>query len=74
MQGIIGVLPIMIGIAFLASVVLNNIFRFNSVYESMFTMYYVMNGDTMFDTITGAQQVSPLFTLLFVFIWINFSI
>ena len=45
----------MIGIAFLSGVMLNNIFRFNSVYESMFTMYYVMNGDTMFDTLFGAH-------------------
>jgi len=74
LNGIVGVLPVMIGIAFLSGVMLNNIFRFNSVYESMFTMYYVMNGDTMFDTLFGAHQVSPLFTIFFVCIWCNFSI
>ena len=73
-SGLVGVLPVIIGIAFFTGIVLNDIFRFNSVFESAFTMFYCMNGDTMFDTIFGAHQLNPGFTLFYVFVWCNFSI
>ena len=37
------------------------------------TMFYIMNGDTVFDTITGINQVSFLYSLIWTYFWIWFG-
>ena len=36
-------------------------------------MFYIMNGDTVFDTITGINQVSFLYSLIWTYFWIWFG-
>jgi len=48
-------------------------FRFRDSTNAMMTMFYIMNGDTMFDTITGIRQVSPALTFIWSYLWIWFG-
>lgn len=69
-NGLIGVFPFMFGLAIFATCVLNHHFRFKDVWNSFMTMFYIMNGDTMFDTITGIRQVSFIFTMIWAYFWV----
>ena len=53
LNGLIGIFPFAFGIAILASSIMYEQFRFRDPTNAMMTMFYIMNGDTMFDTITG---------------------
>lgn len=72
-NGLIGIFPFMFGLAIFATCVLNNQFRFKDIWNSFMTMFYIMNGDTMFDTITGIRQVSFFFTLGWSYFWVWFG-
>jgi len=52
-NGFVGIMPVMIGCAFYSSTMLYMQFRFKDFWNSLMTMFYIMNGDTMFDTMTG---------------------
>ena len=36
-------------------------------------MFYIMNGDTLFDTITGINQINFLYTLIYTYFWVWFG-
>lgn len=72
-NGLLGIAPFMIGIAMLSTTVLFYQFRFKDFPNSMMTMFYIMNGDTMWDTILCIDQVSFLYTLLWTYFWIFFG-
>ena len=69
-NGLIGILPVMIGIAMFTTTQLFSHFRFMSFEHSLFTMFYVQFGDTQFDTYYGAYQVNPLYTLILMYGWV----
>ena len=73
-NGVLGILPAAIGIAFFTTVNLYSIFRHKTFGEAFFTMFYTMNGDTMFDAMFEAHQVSPAFMLFYILIWLNLAI
>jgi hypothetical protein len=72
-NGILGIAPVMIGLAMFSTTVLFYQFRFKDFPNAMMTMFYIMNGDTMFDTITGINQVSALYTFIWTYFWIWFG-
>ena len=55
LNGMVGLMPCLIGIAYFTNIQLYEYFRFMDVYETMFTMFYIMLGDTVFDTFYGAR-------------------
>jgi hypothetical protein len=54
-EGILGILPMAIGIGFFTTVNLYSIFRHKSFGEACFCMFYTMQGDTMFDVMFEAH-------------------
>jgi hypothetical protein len=58
-NGLVGILPLFMGLAVITNTFLYNNFRFDSISSTMFTLFYNGFGDTVFDTFYGAQQVSP---------------
>jgi hypothetical protein len=73
LNGIFGVMPIFCGLAVYSSTILYSQFRFKDAFNAGFTMFYVSQGDTVFDTITGINQVSYFFTVVWSFLWIWFG-
>jgi len=73
-RGFIGILPVMIGVAFYSSPMFYMQFRFKDFWNSFMTMFYIMNGDTMFDTMTGINQVSFFYALIWSYLWIWFGV
>ena len=55
LKGLFGILHIFIGIAALCSTIIGSHFRYQDTFRSMFTIFYGMFGDTMFDAYIGAQ-------------------
>ena len=53
-NGLIGVMPAFIGFAVITTTYLHPYFRFKNLWETLFTMFYNMFGDTSFDTFYGA--------------------
>lgn len=37
------------------------------------TMFYIMNGDTLFDTVEGMEQINVIYTLIWTYLWIFFG-
>ena len=37
-------------------------------------MFYTMQGDTMFDVMYEAHQVSPVFMIFYILVWLNLAI
>ena len=74
LSGIVGVLPLAMGFCFYFNSFFFSYFRFKSPGEAMMTMFYTIQGDTVFDTVYGAHQVNLLVSLLLCFIWINLGI
>ena len=72
-NGLIGIMPVMIGAAFYTTTVLYSQFRFKDFPTALMTQFYVMNGDTLFDTITGANQISFFYCLLWTYLWVWFG-
>jgi hypothetical protein len=54
-NGVLGMLPAVIGVGFFTTVYLYSIFRHKSFKEACFTMFYTMQGDTVFDTLYEAH-------------------
>lgn len=54
-NGLMGILPVAIGIAFFTTVNLYSIFRHKTFQEAFMTMFYTMNGDTLFDALFEAH-------------------
>lgn len=54
-DGILGILPAAIGIAMFTTVNLYSIFRHKTFGAAFFTMFYTMQGDTMFDMMYEAH-------------------
>jgi hypothetical protein len=72
-NGLVGIAPVAVGMAMFSTTILFYQFRFKDFPNALMTMFYIMNGDTMFDTITGINQVSFLYTLVFTYFWIWFG-
>lgn len=72
-NGLAGIAPVAIGIAMFSTTILFYQFRFKDFPNALMTMFYIMNGDTVFDTITGINQVSFLYTLIWTYFWIWFG-
>ena len=68
-----GILPLWFGVTFLMTTYLYESYHFYSIETSFFTLFYVMHGDTMFDTYYGIQQISVV-GVLWAYLWITFSI
>jgi hypothetical protein len=68
-NGLVGIFPLMIGLAIYSSTMLGDHFRFKDPANAFMTMFYITFGDTMFDTITGIRQVSFFFTLFWSYLW-----
>jgi multisubunit Na+/H+ antiporter MnhF subunit len=49
-------------------------FRFCDFWNSLMTMFYIMQGDTMFDTMTGINQVSFFYAIIWSYLWIWFGV
>lgn len=73
-NGIIGIFPIFLGTAYISTAVMFTDFRFRKVQNAAFAQFYIMNGDTMFDTMTSLNQINPLFCILWSYLWIWFGI
>lgn len=69
-NGLVGAIPFWIGFAILSSIQLGDHFRFKDVPNAFMTMFYLLYGDTMFDTIYGINQVSFMYCLFFSYVWI----
>ena len=70
----IGILPLIIGLSWLSSVMMFSSFRFMNLEQSLFTFFYLINGDTQFDSFTNAYQTNFIFSIFYVVIWINFGV
>ena len=55
LRSLTGILPLVIGLSLLTQTFLYESFRFYSFEVSLFTHFYLMFGDTMFDTYYGIQ-------------------
>lgn len=73
-DSIVGIFPVMIGVASYTTTKMYMDFRFLDTSNSFMTMFYIMNGDTMFDTITGAHQVSVFYCMIWSYLWILFGV
>ena len=56
------------------SVYLSSESKFRSWDVSLFSFYYLIFGDTMFDTYQASQQVSFLASVIFGYLWVFFGI
>lgn len=72
-QGIMGVYPLVAGIAYASTTMIYMSFHFRDFSTAQFTMFYTLNGDTQFDTITGASQFAFYYTMFFSYFWIMFG-
>lgn len=54
-QGLIGISPVMFGVAYYSTTVMFYHFKFMDMPNSLMTMFYIMNGDTLFDTVEGIE-------------------
>lgn len=71
----IGVLPLLIAVAFIFNITFFTNFRFKDINSTAFTLFYVMVGaDSLFDTAIGTYQINFIMSILFYLIWTNFSI
>eukprot|EP01065_Artemidia_motanka_P031309 TRINITY_DN37600_c0_g1_i1.p1 TRINITY_DN37600_c0_g1~~TRINITY_DN37600_c0_g1_i1.p1 ORF type:complete len:566 (+),score=206.61 TRINITY_DN37600_c0_g1_i1:227-1699(+) len=77
---VLSLLPVLIGFASLGVALFSeHTSKFESIDESFFTLFAVMNGDVVLDTIDSVKQVGllgPLYLMTFVvlFIWVALSI
>ena len=71
-SGLAGVLPLIIGVCIFCTIMMYKNFRFKDTITTIFTFFYMMQGDTFFDSGTSSNQVSMLFSIFFYFIWANF--
>ena len=70
--GLMGISPLIIGVSTFSSIMLYTNFRFKDTYTTAFTFFYMINGDTFFDSGCNSEQVNQLFSILFYFVWVNF--
>ena len=70
--GLAGVLPLIIGVCIFSTIMLYTNFHFRDTITTVFTFFFMMQGDTYFDTGTNMAQVNVLFSLFFYFVWANF--
>ena len=72
-EGLIGISPVIFGIAFFSTTIMFSHFKFKDFPNSCMTMFYIMNGDTQFDTVEGIDQVSYFYTFIWSYAWIWFG-
>jgi hypothetical protein len=70
--GLIGVLPLLIGVCTFSSIILYTNFRYKDTEHTIFTFFHMIQGDTVFDAGTSAVQANALFSLFWYIIWVNF--
>ena len=73
MNGLVGILPVFLGVSALCVPCLGGSFRFKDWASATFTCFYNILGDTVFDTWSGAEQVNFLFANLWAYCWIFFG-
>jgi predicted MFS family arabinose efflux permease len=74
LNGLFGILPIFAGVAALCSTIIGSHFRYQDTFKSMFTLFYGMFGDTMFDAYVGASQCHLIFTVFLGYLWTLFAV
>lgn len=70
--GLIGVLPLIIGFCTFTSVMLYTNFRFKDTVTTTFTFFYMINGDTFYDSAVNSDEANVLFSILWYFVFVNF--
>ena len=74
LRGLVGVIPVAIGLACCATTFLYGSFRFMDVPTTVFTFFYQMQGDTYFDSGTSARLENTLAALFFYVLVNNYFI
>ena len=70
----VGILPIYIGYAFFGLSMFSNSFRFNNFPQSLFTLYAMMNGDSLWDTYYDLSGINFLVSCVYLYTFIFFAI
>lgn len=70
--GLAGVFPLIMGISILSTIVMFWNFRFKDTITTIFTFFYMIQGDTYFDSGINATQTNFLFSIFYYFLWVNF--
>lgn len=73
-SGMVGVLPAVIGFCFFATTQLYMDFRFRDVSSAMFTYFYNINGDTLFDTLYCSYKWAAYTTFIWTWLALMFGI
>lgn len=73
-SGIIGVLPVVIGFSCLTTSFLYMSFHYRDVSTTMFTYFYSINGDTLFDTLYPASKIAGFITFIWTWFFLMFGI
>lgn len=73
-DGLVGTIPVALGICYFTTTQFYMLFRFKDAEATLFTMLYVILGDTFFDTLYGCYSVNIMFTIFFAIGWINYGI
>lgn len=68
-----GVAPVFCGLGFLYTTILYSHFKFIDFPNSLMTLFYIMLGDTLFDTTEGINQVNVFYTFMLTYAWIWFG-
>lgn len=69
----VGIAPIVIGWAMYMTTVLYESFRFMDCYSAMFTMFYTIQGDTVFDVYFGIVQINFIQSVIWGWLWLYFG-
>lgn len=72
LAGLIGVMPVIVGVCTFSSIILYTNFRYKDTEHTIFTFFYMIQGDTFFDSGTGSNQANYLYSLFWYFFWASF--
>lgn len=71
-SGLAGVFPLIMGVSILSTIIMFRNFRFKDTITTIFTFFYMMQGDTFFDTGTNSNETNYLYSIFYYFLWTNF--
>lgn len=74
LKAMVGILPIYVGYAFFGYAVFSTSFRFDSIMQSFFSLYAMMNGDSLWDTYYDLSGISFLLACFYLYSFIFFAI
>ena len=73
-SGIIGVLPAVIGFSCMTQCLLYTNFRFRDLSSALFTYFYNINGDTIFNTLYPCNKIAFFITFVWSWVFVIFGI